>query len=64
MNKDISDVLEYLYKQGKKDLALAVIKAINTQPPQISYYPQYQPQKPYEPFKYELPYWVTTGRQM
>jgi len=30
MNKDISDVLEYLYEQGKKELAEAVLRELKS----------------------------------
>ncbi len=68
MNKEISDVLEYLYKQGKKDMALAVIKAIQVPPNVVVQYPTYQPIQ-YEPLKFNQPYWTsglsdgTVGRQ-
>lgn len=31
MNKQLSDVLEYLYKQGKKDLAEVILRELRQQ---------------------------------
>lgn len=46
MNKDISDVLEYLYEQGKKDLAEAVLRELKsvhqTNPPIVIHEPLIQ----------------------
>ena len=62
-NKTISDVLEYLYKQDKKDLAQVVLDEINRKPEVIKEYIQQpttiQPQEPGFKTPFTPPYYQT-----
>jgi hypothetical protein len=62
MYKEISDVLEYLYKRGEKDLARVVLNEIKKQPKIITEpcYRQHAPiQPPVQPWAPAVPPWKT-----